>query len=342
MAENSGIAWTTHTFNPWIGCTKVSAGCRACYAENLMDTRYKKAQWGPNGTRVLTSPGNWAKPLKWNKEAAAAGTRVRVFCASLADVFEDWMGPVHNHKGEVLATFGGGYRPALAGDDFCRATLDDIRRDLFALIDATPNLDWLLLTKRPENIRRMWVHPNDTGTGFESLTRKRYNVWLGTSVAVQADADKNIPELLQCRNLSPVLWVSAEPMLGKIDLRNIPTTTKNDEGGFYSIDALEGSADSRTWDGRIVWGGLSKLDWIIPGCESAGQQIGSLGEFADGDAWLAGCADLVAQCKTAGVPAFVKQVPIGGKLSHDPAEWPEGIRVREFPKTPAHAGQETE
>lgn len=88
MAENSNIEWTDHTFNPWIGCTKVSQGCKFCYAETLMDQRYGKAKWGPKGTRNRTSVSYWKQPLKWNREAAAEGMRKRVFCASLADVFE--------------------------------------------------------------------------------------------------------------------------------------------------------------------------------------------------------------------------------------------------------------
>jgi protein gp37 len=88
MGENSKIAWTDHTFNPWVGCEKVSAGCAHCYAEALMDTQYGKVEWGPNGTRIRTAAANWKKPLKWNREAAALGVRRKVFCASLADVFE--------------------------------------------------------------------------------------------------------------------------------------------------------------------------------------------------------------------------------------------------------------
>lgn len=87
MAENSGIEWTDNTFNPWMGCTKVSPACQNCYAERDFDHRYGKVNWGPKGTRVKTSDANWRKPLKWNREAEKDGGRLRVFCASLADVF---------------------------------------------------------------------------------------------------------------------------------------------------------------------------------------------------------------------------------------------------------------
>lgn len=209
MGENSAIEWTDHTFNPWIGCTKVAAGCAHCYAETLMDSRYGKAQWGPNGTRVLTSPSNWSKPLKWNRDAERAGVRARVFCASLADVFEDRDGPIHDHNGDVLKHPEGSHS-AVYGKE--AKTLDDVRQDLFRLIDATPWLDWLLLTKRPENIREMWPR---AWSGPSCIP----NVWVGTSVATQEDADRNVPHLLECHDRSPVLFLSMEPLLGPVDLR---------------------------------------------------------------------------------------------------------------------------
>ena len=85
MAETK-IEWADYTFNPWMGCTKVSPACAHCYAERDFDHRYGKVKWGPSGTRVLTSDANWKKPIKWNREAEKAGTRPRVFCASLAKV----------------------------------------------------------------------------------------------------------------------------------------------------------------------------------------------------------------------------------------------------------------
>ena len=89
MAENSKIQWTHHTFNPWRGCTKVSEGCKHCYAETMSKRNLKVlGQWGPNGTRVVASESMWREPMKWDAAAKAAGERHRVFCASLADVFE--------------------------------------------------------------------------------------------------------------------------------------------------------------------------------------------------------------------------------------------------------------
>lgn len=200
MADNSSIEWTTHTFNPWIGCQRVHTGCLHCYAETF-SRRYGKATWGPSGTRVKTAPVYWKKPLKWERDAAASGVRARVFCASLADVFEDWQETVHAHNGEVLTK-----------------TMHDLRMELFALIDATPHLDWLLLTKRPRNVLTMWPLEHITGTASMHGIRKRENVWLGTSVSDQETADKAIPELLMCRDLTPVLFLSAEPLVGPVNL----------------------------------------------------------------------------------------------------------------------------
>lgn len=194
MGENSAISWTDHTFNGWMGCTKVADGCANCYAASEV-TRYGKAKWGPNGTRVVTSKAYWDKPRIWNTKAEAAGVRERVFCASWADIFEDWQGDLLDSKGDKFGPPG--YRMA------------DLRRSLFTqVIDKTTQIDWLLLTKRPENIRWMWP---------EGMA-PRQNIWLGTSIATQADADRNLPHLVACRDLAPVLFVSAEPLLGPIDL----------------------------------------------------------------------------------------------------------------------------
>ena len=129
MGRDSNIEWTHHTFSPWIGCTKVSRGCEHCYALALMDTRMHRAEWGPRGTRVVTSDAYWRQPLKWEAEAFTSGERKRVFCASVADVFEgqDTM-PPEAHE-----------------------TVKAARSRLFDLIMVAPMLDWLLLTRRPEN-----------------------------------------------------------------------------------------------------------------------------------------------------------------------------------------------
>lgn len=332
MGENSKIEWTDHTFNPWIGCTKVAAGCAHCYAESFAK-RYGKAKWGPSGTRVKTSEAYWRQPLKWNREAEAAGERKRVFCASLADVFEDWDLEIRDSKGQIIheceecGTRHGG--DAIAAHGFecgavaapfdkeprrckgvCRViSLSDLRRDLFALIDRTPWLDWLLLTKRPENIRRMWSGLVEgrasrvegqtagyvdvirrMGTALDSEPRTlnphpfRANVWLLTSVAEQCDADRNVPELLKCRDLVPVLGLSCEPLVGPVNLDRIEVFP----GGFIP------SLFSHDWDQAPS----GPLDWVIAGGESG---PGARPMHPD---WVRSLRD---QCTAAGVAFHFKQ-----------------------------------
>jgi len=181
MGETTDIAWADSTFNPWIGCQKVSAGCDNCYAETLMDKRWHKVEWGPHGERKRTSENLWRQPITWNKHYAAFqakhGHRQRVFCASLADVFDN-QAPAH------------------------------WRLDLWELIEATPNLDWLLLTKRPENITAMlpilW------------LRHMPANVWLGTTAEDQAAYDRRWPILQPIP--ARVRFISYEPAIGPLNI----------------------------------------------------------------------------------------------------------------------------
>lgn len=178
MAENSGIEWTTHTFNPWIGCTKVSAACDHCYAE-AWDNRFGGERWGPHAARTRTK--TWGNPVRWNRQAAATGERPRVFCASLADVFD-------NH----------------------RSIEDSWRRDLWLMIERTPNLDWLLLTKRPQNIAR-YIPPSWRDKGCPE------NVWLGTTVENQTEHDRRVHHLTAIPAV--VHFLSMEPLQEPVDLR---------------------------------------------------------------------------------------------------------------------------
>ena len=171
------IEWTDFSFNPWVGCTKVSPGCDHCYAEGWAKrTKDGAALW--QGERRRTTAENWRKPLKWNKQAEAEGRRYRVFCASLADVFDNQVSW-------------------------------EWRKDLWLLIKETPHLDWLLLTKRPQNIAKML--PHGWGNGW-------HNVWLGASTENREEmlrrgrALKTIPAAVH-------FW-SAEPLLE--DLGIIP------------------------------------------------------------------------------------------------------------------------
>ncbi|HNR91614.1 MAG TPA: DUF5131 family protein, partial [Dokdonella sp.] len=222
MTERTAIEWADSTFNPWLGCTKISPACDHCYAEALMDTRMGKARWGADNPRVRTSAANWKLPLRWNAQPFAgcnecgwrgvpikgatgyqcaaclhvnlAPQRRRVFCASLADVFDNEVDP-------------------------------QWRADLLELIDATPNLDWLLLTKRIGNVVRLLTdlrdsEPSDVRWGrlnaWLEHGRPPENVWLGATICNQAEADRDIPKLLATP--AAVRFVSIEPMLGPVDV----------------------------------------------------------------------------------------------------------------------------
>jgi protein gp37 len=215
MGADSKIEWTHHTFNPWIGCTKVSAGCAHCYAEALMDKRWGKVKWGPNGTRVRTSDANWREPLKWNNAAMMAGERHRVFCASLADVFEN--------------------RPELL----------PWRRDLFELIRITPYLDWLLLTKRPEHVVDMAFNAG----GYQTLQ----TCWVGTSVESQDVVESRVLALMKVP--ARVRFLSMEPLLGPVDLTNVGPEKWDVTRGWKANAANErGWANTSRIDWIIVGG----------------------------------------------------------------------------------------
>lgn len=263
MGKDSGIAWTDHSFNPWWGCSKVSAGCSNCYAE-AWDARFGGTHWGPGAARKVFGERHWRMPLSWNEEAKAGGYRRRVFAASMADVFD------------------------VEGPEAARARL-------FSTIEMTPSLDWLLLTKRPENM------PTMLPKGFGPKTWP--NVWLGTSVEDQANADRidlllNIPAALY--------FLSAEPLLGPLDL------------GRWIGAARRRSAE---------------LGWIIVGGES-----GAKARPFD----LAWARALRDQAAAANVCFFLKQlghrpeadgrpIPLRTPKGDHPDEWPDDLQVRQIP-----------
>jgi protein gp37 len=197
MAKDSRIEWTHHTFNPWWGCVKVSAACDHCYAETWAKRLGEKV-WGPKAPRRFFSDAHWKEPVRWDREAAVNVERRRVFCASMADVFEN------------------------------RADLVPHRTRLLDLIDQTPNLDWLLLTKR--------IHLVKKQLKGRELPR---NVWLGTTVENQESVEKRLKYLLEFTSPA-VRFVSCEPLLGELDLRDY--FRKSEKG--------------------------TRLDWVIAGGES--------------------------------------------------------------------------
>lgn len=165
--KDSKIGWTHHTFNPWWGCAKIAPECSNCYADAFAKRTGNTGLWGPGRTFRTFGAKHWDEPLKWDAAAKAAGERHRVFCASMADVFDR------------------------------EAPKSELER-LGALIDATPNLDWLLLSKRIDNLDPTFTRPN---------------VWLGATCG----HSKSLPNLraLQERD-AQVLFVSAEPLLEDI------------------------------------------------------------------------------------------------------------------------------
>jgi protein gp37 len=176
MAKDSKIEWTHHTFNPWWGCERVSPACKNCYAEAWAH-RLGMDLWSRGAPRRMLGDAYWRQPLAWNREAARSNRRDRVFCASMADVFED------------------------------RRDLDAPRERIWKLIASTPNLDWLLLTKRPHRVR----HLTPWGDTWPT------NVWLGTTVENQRWAEKRVPQLLE--HPAAVHFLSCEPLLGPVNLR---------------------------------------------------------------------------------------------------------------------------
>ncbi|MBB6320535.1 phage Gp37/Gp68 family protein [Paraburkholderia tropica] len=320
MSENSKIEWTDHTFNPWEGCQKVGPGCDHCYAE-ARNARFGggvATNWGPGAPRRRTSAANWRKPLQWNSkpffecpdcrwrghDAASVNgvptcpnircsslelmrVRPRVFCASLADVFDTDVDPAW-------------------------------RRDLFDLIELTPNLVWLLLTKR-------------IGNAFREIARARShdwlmghdNVWLGATVVNQIEAERDIPKLLQVP--ARVRFLSIEPLLGPVQLDRLQISDERE------LDVLRGQAGATAQHFIFKPKIGDRVDWVIAGGESGP------GARPMHPRWARAIRD---QCAAAGTPFLFKQwgewVSVGevvGAGAH--FHFPDGATVRRTGKTVA-------
>lgn len=295
MSEQTGIEWCDHTFNPWWGCTKVSPACTNCYAETF-SRRVGQKVWGADAGRRFFGDAHWAEPLKWNRQAHEAGVRRRVFCASMADVFED------------------------------REDLSEPRRRLFDLIEKTPALDWLLLTKRPDVMLDFFEGVSGAGCEAPILP----NIWVGTTVENQEYAALRLPVLVQVR--ATVHFVSYEPALGPVDFTNIDAMQ-------HSFDALRGEWCANRSGCLVDDKGDGAIEWIIIGGESGPRARPFDLEWA---------RSTVAQCKAAGVQVFLKQLgarpyasvspdwswnPNGvrDKKGGDISEFPSDLQIREFP-----------
>ncbi|MBB5762106.1 protein gp37 [Methylorubrum rhodesianum] len=289
MAETTNIEWADRTWSPWIGCTKISPACDGCYAEHLMDTRMGRVEWGPHGERSRTSAGYWRKPLAWDREAKAAGKTITVF-PSLCDPFDNRADPA-------------------------------VRRDWFDLIRATPNLLWLLLTKRPQNA----VEMSEAAGGLPG------NVALGATCEDQKRTNKNVPALLVAKHTlgAKIAFLSCEPLLGPIDLTSISTMW------FRGAEVLNGlTGELSGMFGDPCGTRLPGLDWIITGGET---DQGQHRARPTNPQWF---RDIRDQCSAAGVPYLHKQNGEWASVSEveGPGEiytFPDGRNVRRVGKRKA-------
>lgn len=303
MAETT-IEWTSgprgeqgYTFNGWIGCTKVSPGCDNCYAAAQDKFRsWTPEGWGAGKPRRRTSEANWRNPQRWNEASRAAGERRKVFCSSLADVFDNEVPPIW-------------------------------RVELLAKIAATENLDWLLLTKRVGNVERLLIQAAELAkeSGMAAVAqwifdwvmyeRPPANVWLGATIVNQEEADRDIPKLLATP--ARVRFLSMEPLLGPVDLGNIPISGH----GHHEFDPI---ITANVLKRATAYPPLPQVHWVITGFESGPNARPGNPQWA---------RDIGAQCTAAGVPWLHKQngewVSVsevgGGKRHH---YFPDGATVR--------------
>lgn len=276
MAGGSKIEWTTHTSNFWWGCFKVSDGCKNCYAETWAN-RWGKSIWGPPATTQREyKKAAWRDVPKWDKQARAAGVRHRVFVQSMADFFED------------------------------HPLVIQWRRDAMALMSQCTNLDFQVLTKRPENISQMMP--------LEWCIKWPDHIWAGTSVENQQTADERIPHLLEVP--ARVRFLSMEPLLGPVNLDQyfglLPGNTWA-ECLCNEIDPAD--RPCITCESRHALGEMSGINWIIVGGESGPNK-----RPIDLD-WARSIRD---QCQTAGVPFFMKQIDKVQPI-------PDDLMIREMP-----------
>lgn len=285
MGERTHISWCDHTFNPWIGCMRVSPACDGCYAAYMMDERFGRVQFGGPGvgvgTRSRTSPGNWRQPLRWNRRAGELGIRPFVFGGSLMDPFDK-----HVPK--------------------------EWRRDYFDhVIRPTPNLVWLLLTKRPQLI----VDLADEAGGLPP------NVALGATAEDQTRWDQNIGELCNAKAVTGALFAfaSCEPLLWPINPRRAPVTSSmRNHFAFSAARAATFDPIHPRQDPRF------KLDWIITGGES--DQGGHMARPSHWD-WFRRIRDA---CAETGTPYHHKQNGEWGDSGWLSAETAEGRHRREL------------
>jgi protein gp37 len=297
MGQTTGISWCDHTANFWTGCTKVSDGCKHCYAETFTTNRMGLHVWGPTAER-RPAKAIWSDILKWQREAAQEGVARKVFTSSMADFFEG---------------------PETCQDPAAYKVITGARERVFNdVIPKTPNLIYQILTKRPENIMRFV--PPEWSDDWPA------NVWAGTSIEDQKTADKRIPLLLAVPAI--VRFLSIEPLIGPVSL-SPKSSAVAVLSRFHGPDGFDETGSQESFD-RERWK-IANVAWVIIGGESGpGARIMER-EWAD---------SLILQCSQAAIPCWFKQtgsvlakqmglrdVRHGGDID----EFPEALRVREFP-----------
>lgn len=293
MSENSKIQWCDHTFNPWWGCAKISPACDHCYAEPLAALHFPKVKlWGAEAARRTFDAWaqHWRAPHRWNRRAEKVGTRARVFCASMADVFES--------------------HPAV----------EESRELLFETIRRTPWLDWLILTKRIGNVKRMV--PSDWGDGYP-------NVWLGISVCNQIEAERDIPKLLATP--AEIRFLSCEPMIGPIALAEwiglVPAIVEWRPRVDWVIVGGESGPKARPFN--IEWARAIVADCRRSAVPPFVKQLGAK-PFLHRQSSLTSSGP--GYRLSANLAEIDMEIPLIDRKGGSWEEWPADLRVREFPK----------
>lgn len=403
MPTITKIQFAHHTASPWYGCEHAKLadgtphpGCLHCYAEALAKRNPATlGEWGPAGRRVVSKSFHDAC-RKWNAAAVKAGERRRVF-PSLCDPFEDWLGEMRDSKNGILHRCACGrdlpWESVAANGVECECgklarvvSMDDCRRDLFATIDAFPQLDFLLFTKRPQNVRRMWPAVfEDTAEDCEDEEEREFfaetvyfrgNGHLIYSASDQPSLDSGWEDLLACDDYAGVLGLSLEPLTGPITLprtvAKCPHCGRDPKAVGLRNNASEPFSYFCSRASCANQFALPSIDWVIVGGESGANARPC------NPAWI---RSIVKQCQAAGVPCFVKQlgsnivtrndmvddafnslntgwpdpvvehhihgfredyqgadcrIRLRHKKGGDPEEWPEDLRVREFPDEVLH------
>lgn len=348
MSENSKIQWCDDTHNFWQGCTKVSPGCANCYAEARDQRFHGGTHWGPGAPRLQSK--SFDAPLRWNEKPWVCegcwNTQTHNTICNKCWSQRPNGNPTGFHRRRVFSLSLGDWLDPEVPIEWLVEMLDVIRR--------CPNLDFLLLTKRPE----LWplrtgavmrhLTPEGTEVGREPETWKMIhawkhgspptNVWIGTTVENQEMADKRIPELLKIP--AKVRFLSVEPMLGPVDLNKwIGPREFHFNGDEAALSDNPKFASAMAEMVRKASGMVCGIHWVIVGGESGPKARPFNIDWA---------RSIVSQCKAAGVACFVKQMgakpqyfrwedksncdfPLKDSKGGDMSEWPNDLRIREFP-----------